>query len=63
MSEMPEWKMFERVEELLYRIAELRDFIDRFIEAGNALDVPPDDFSEEQKEWRELVSEWKECEK
>ena len=45
------------------KIAELRDFIARLIEAGNALDVPPDDFSEEQKEWRELVSEWKECEK
>ena len=45
------------------KIVELRDFIDRLIEAGNALDVPPDDFSEEQKEWREIVSEWKECEK
>jgi len=37
----------------------LEVFIDRLIEAGNALDVPPDDFSEEQKEWREIVNDWR----
>ncbi len=42
------------------RIAELKVFIDQLIEAGNALDVPPDDFSEEQKDWREIVRDWKE---
>jgi len=42
------------------RIAELEAVIDQLIEAGNALDVPPDDFSEEQKDWREIVKEWKE---
>lgn len=45
------------------RIAELEAVIDQLIEAGNALDVPPDDFSEEQKDWREIVKEWKESKK
>ena len=52
-----------RVGELLNRVSELKEEVERLIKAGNALDVPPDDFSEEQKEWRELVSEWKEREK
>lgn len=50
-------------DELRKRIAELEAFIEQLIEAGNALDVPPDDFSEEQKDWRELVNEWKERER
>lgn len=33
--------------------------VERMIEAGNELDIPPDDFSEEQKEWREIVAEWR----
>lgn len=40
------------------RIVELEVYIERLIRAGNALDVPPDDFSEEQKDWRETISEW-----
>ena len=35
-----------------------KSLVERLIEAGNALDIPPDDFSEEQKEWRAIVAEW-----
>ncbi len=56
------WNTRPLEDKLNARVSELKVFIDRLIEAGNALDVPPDDFSEEQKEWREIVNDWRELE-
>lgn len=43
----------------LSEVIATRQMVERLIEAGNELDIPPDDFSEEQKEWREIVAEWR----
>ena len=48
----------QAIDALLARADRAEAMVERLIEAGNALDIPPDDFSEEQKEWREIVTEW-----
>jgi hypothetical protein len=53
------YQMQYQVHDLQAEVEATKAMVERLIKAGNELDIPPDDFSEEQKEWREIVAEWR----
>jgi hypothetical protein len=51
-------KLYSLLDDQSRRITELELIIERLIDAGNELDYPLDDYSEEHNEWRKIIIEW-----